>query len=199
MHKYRCVDLAGHFIKDNKKPLGDARRPMLYLGMGWDTEEVWDKNANGGRGKMVSLDLDVSLLPYTKDKTLIEDRVLYYGRLEVTCMKSYGDDREGEDPGDDEMVHIDFACVNENYPDIWTIAVLVTVYQPAGYHWTNVDSAYLRMINGGKAEPMGGNYYVKSAEAVRSYVRLSGNDIKADPDMHNQGAVIGFFFQRSNG
>lgn len=44
-----------------------------------------------------------------------------------------------------------------------------------------------------------GNYFITQADAVRSFVRLSGNDLKADPELQNNGLAVGMFFRQPRG
>merc|ERR1719327_1367705 len=91
-------------------------------------------------------------------------------------MRAFVDDRSGDVPGDDELVKMNLGCITQNHPDIEAIVVLVNVYKPQMLTWNQIDSAYLRIISGGREMQSAGNFFVHDAEAVRTFVRLSGND-----------------------
>merc|ERR1711976_712862 len=58
------------------------------------------------------------------------------------------------------------------------------------------DSAYLRIVSGGMERASGGNFFIRGAEAVRSFVRLSGNDLKEDPGLAMNSIAVGMFFRQ---
>jgi len=62
--------------------------------------------------------------------------------------------------------------------------------------WSQIDSAYMRIISGGREMSQHGNFFIHDAEAVRSFIRLSGNDLKTDPDLSLNGLAVGIFFRQ---
>merc|ERR1719487_1487724 len=76
---------------------------------------------------------------------------------------------------------------------------MVNIYSPQTLTWSEMDSAYLRIISGGVESRSGSNFFIHNAEAVRGYVRLSGNDLKGDPNLAKNGLVVGLFFRQGPG
>jgi hypothetical protein len=80
--------------------------------------------------------------------------------------------------------------------DVEAVVVVVSVYAPQQLTWNQIDSAYLRIISGGMERASGGNFFIQNAEAVRSFVRLSGNDLKEDPGLAKNSIAVGMFFRQ---
>merc|ERR1719188_748824 len=114
-------------------------------------------------------------------------------------MRAFNDDRSGDEPGDDELVKINLWCLNQYHSDVEAVVVMVNIYAPQNLMWNQIDSAYLRIISGGREMSQSGNFFVHDAEAVRTFVRLSGNDLKADPELAINGLAVGMFFREANG
>merc|ERR1712226_1166571 len=112
------------------------------------------------------------------------------------AMQAFNDDRSGDQPGDDELVKVNLGCLGQMHPDVEAVAVMVSVYAPQELTWNQIDSAYLRIISGGMERASGGNFFIQNAEAVRSYVRLSGNDLKEDPGLAKHSIAVGMFFRQ---
>jgi len=196
VQKFRCVDVAAEFTK------GGA---ALFVAMGWDTEQV-----NG-----VDLDLDIALVPFDGKKNALWPKTVWYNSQRPTtlgcgggrnlAMNGYVDDQSGDEPGDDELMRIDLTCLDQHHSEVEAVALLVNIFKPATSTWSEIDSAYLRIISGGTEQAVQGdggkvdNYYIRGAEGVRSYVRLSGNDLKSDPDLGQNGLVVGLFFKEKSG
>jgi stress response protein SCP2 len=201
VQKYRCVDVAAEFTK------GGA---PLYIAMGWDTE------SDTG-----DLDLDISMVPFDKHKNPIWPKTVWYnakrppalacgGNVHMLGMNAFVDDQSGDEPGDDELIKMDLTCLDRYHQDIEAVALIVNIFKPGPPHqltWSEIDSAYLRVVTGGVEQEVRdpqnpsqvSNYYIKGAEGVRSYVRLSGNDLKADPELGQEGLVVGLFFKEGSG
>lgn len=114
-------------------------------------------------------------------------------------MQAFADDRSGDDPGDDELVKINLGCLTQHHQDVEAVVVMVNIFTPAQLTWNQIDSAYLRIVSGGQELASGSNFFVKDAEAVRSFVRLSGNDLKSDPELNRNGLAVGMFFRQPSG
>merc|ERR1719401_414840 len=114
-------------------------------------------------------------------------------------MQAFNDDRSGDQPGDDELVKIDLGCLSQSHLDIEAIVVIANIYKPVQLTWNKLDSAYMRIISGGQEGQVSGNFVVQDAEAVRSFVRLSGNDLKEDPSLEKDGLAVGMFFRQPRG
>jgi len=166
---------------------------MLWIAMGWDTE-----------GDIQGLDLDLSLVPVNPTKYVIQSKVVDYRQKAppaLRCgkggshlaMRAFNDDQDGEGAGDDELVQMDLACLN-GHVDVQAVLVMCNIYKPA-ITWSEIDSAYLRIISGGHHQTRSGNHYIENAESVRSFVRLTGNALKASPDMAVPGLIVGLFFR----
>lgn len=188
LQKFRCVPVAPQYTKTGAS--------SIFIAMGWDTE-----------GDVENLDLDLSLVPLDGKKTVLKNKMVYYNQKTpraLSCgygarglgMQAFNDDRSGDEPGDDELVKIDLACLNQFHRDVEAVVVMVNIFAPRTLTWSSIDSAYLRIISGGREMSQSGNFFVHDAEAVRSFVRLSGEDLKADPDLANQGLAVGMFFRQ---
>lgn len=190
LQKYQCVSVAPQYAKTGAQ--------SLFIAMGWDTE-------SGISG----LDLDLSLVAIGKTKKMVPGKTVYYQEKSpsaLSCpgsrffgMQAFLDDRSGDQPGDDELVKVNLGCLSQYHPDVEAVVVVVSVYQPAELKWNQIDSAYLRIISGGQELASGGNFFVKDAEAVRSFVRLSGNDLKEDPELKTNSIAVGMFFRQQSG
>lgn len=191
LQKFQCVSVAPQYAKT-----GGA---SMFIAMGWDTESG-----------VSDLDLDLSLIPIDKYKRVIKNKMVYYqqqapaalrcgGHGNQYALQAFNDDRSGDEPGDDELVKVNLACLNQMHSDIEAVVVLVNIYAPANLKWNQIDSAYLRIISGGREMASAGNFFVHDAEAVRSFVRLSGNDLKADTDLTSNGLAVGMFFRQNSG
>merc|ERR1712187_434841 len=112
------------------------------------------------------------------------------------AMQAFNDDRSGDQPGDDEIVKVNLGCLSQHHSDVEALVVVVSVYAPQTLTWNQIDSAYLRIISGGQEMSSGGNFFVRDAEAVRSFVRLSGNDLKEDPGRAMNSLAVGMFFRQ---
>merc|ERR1712151_776414 len=154
---------------------------------------------------ITNLDLDLSLVPVNKMKQVIDHKTVFYGQKApqaLQCggnqyaMQAFNDDRSGDQPGDDELVKVNLGCLNQFHSDIEAVVVLVNIYAPEQLTWSQIDSAYLRIVSGGQEMSQGENFFVRDAEAVRSFVRLSGNDLKADPGLAMNSLAVGMFFRQ---
>merc|ERR1712048_524264 len=154
---------------------------------------------------ITNLDLDLSLVPVNKMKQVIGGKTVFYGQKApqaLQCggglygMQAFNDDRSGDQPGDDELVKVNLGCLGQMHSDVEAFVVVVSVYAPAQLTWNQIDSAYLRIISGGQELSAGGNFFVRGAEAVRSFVRLSGNDLKEDPGLATNSIAVGMFFRQ---
>ena len=116
-------------------------------------------------------------------------------------MNAFKDDRSGSEPGDDEVTTIDLACLDKQHKDVGAVVVLATIWEPIGLTWAKVDSAYVRMISGGSTQYVEntGQFFIQGSEAVRSYIRLSGNDLKADPNLQKTALAVGMLFKQPTG
>merc|ERR1712048_536604 len=166
----------------------------MGIAMGWDTESG-----------ITNLDLDLSLVPVNKMKQVIGDKTVFYGQKApqaLQCggnqyaMQAFNDDRSGDQPGDDELVKVNLGCLGQMHHDVEAVVVVVSVYAPQQLTWNQIDSAYLRIISGGMEKASGGNFFIQNAEAVRSFVRLSGNDLKEDPGLAKNSIAVGMFFRQ---
>jgi len=189
IQKYRCVSVAPQYTKVGGQ--------SLFIAMGWDTESG-----------ISNLDLDLSLVAIDGKKNVILPKSVYYKQKTppaLSCgynnfaMRAFADDRSGDEPGDDELVKIDLACLNQQHPDVEAVVVMVNIFTPQQLTWSEIDSAYLRIVSGGAEMASQGNFFVRGAEAVRSFVRLSGNDLKQDPDLGSNGLAVGMFFKEASG
>mmetsp|Transcript_125390 Transcript_125390/g.280108 ORF Transcript_125390/g.280108 Transcript_125390/m.280108 type:complete len:500 (+) Transcript_125390:2-1501(+) len=184
----RCVSVGDQYAKVG----GSA----LYIAMGWDTE-------SGVQG----LDIDLSLVALDGKKNVIPQKTVFYQQQappalrcgHTFAMRAFGDDRSGDEPGDDELLKLDLACLSQAHPDVEAVVVMVNIFAPQTLKWTNIDSAYMRIISGGQETRNGGNFFIRNAEAVRSYVRLSGNNLKRDPSLQQNGLAVGMFFRQPRG
>jgi len=204
LQKFRCVSVSPQYSKG-----GGA----IFIAMGWDTESI-DSAVNAAkkrqqyRGQSMKLDLDLSLVPLDKAGNIIPHKMVWYKSKTpqaLTCgygnyaMRSFVDDQSGEGAGDDELAKIDLSCLNSYHSDIDAVVVMVNIFSPRGLHFTEIDSAYLRIVSGGREQSVQGNFVVIGADGVRSYVRLSGNDLKRDPAIDNNGLAVGMFFRQPTG
>lgn len=189
LQKFQCVSVAPEYAKT-----GGA---SMFIAMGWDTESG-----------VSDLDLDLSLVPVDKYKRVIRNKMVYYQQKAphaLSCgygqyaLQAFNDDRSGDEPGDDELVKMNLACLNQHHQDIEAVIVMVNIYAPVHLKWNQLDSAYMRVISGGREMSASGNFFVHDAEAVRSFVRLSGNDLKSDPDLTSNGLAVGMFFRQDSG
>lgn len=204
LQKFRCVSVAPQYSKG-----GGA----IFIAMGWDTESIDSalkaaKTKQQYRGQNMKLDLDLSLVPLDKAGNIIAHKMVWYQSKtpqSLSCgygsyaMRSFVDDQDGEGAGDDELVKIDLNCLNSYHSDIDAVVVMVNIFSPRGLHFTEIDSAYLRIVSGGHEQSVQGNFVVNGADGVRSYVRLSGNDLKRDPAIDNSGLAVGMFFRQPTG
>merc|ERR1712151_48137 len=156
---------------------------------------------------ITNLDLDLSLVPVNKMKQVIGGKTVFYGQKAPQAsqcggnqyaMQAFNDDRSGDQPGDDELVKVNLGCLGQMHSDVEAF-VVVSVYAPQTLTWNQIDSAYLRIISGGQELASGGNFFVRNAEAVRSFVRLSGNDLKEDPTLATNSIAVGMFFRQQTG
>jgi len=189
IQKYRCVSVAPQYTKVGGQ--------SLFIAMGWDTESG-----------VSNLDLDLSLVAIDGKKNVIMPKSVYYKQKTppaLECgynqyaMRAFADDRSGDEPGDDELVKIDLACLTQRHPDVEAVVVMVNIFTPQQLTWSEIDSAYLRIVSGGAEMASQGNFFIRGSEAVRSFVRLSGNDLKQDPDLGSNGLAVGMFFRESGG
>jgi len=203
LQKFRCVSVSPQYSKG-----GGA----IFIAMGWDTESIESavKKAKTKHhmGQNMKLDLDLSLVPLDKAGNIIPNKMVWYKSKTphaLGCgygqyaMRSFVDDQSGEGAGDDELVKIDLNCLNSYHSDIDAVAVMVNIFSPRGLHFTEIDSAYLRIVSGGHEQNVQGNFIVNGADGVRSYIRLSGNDLKRDPAIDNPGLAVGMFFRQPTG
>merc|ERR1719356_1000442 len=140
---------------------------------------------------------------------MIQGKMVYYrdkAPRALSCpgsrffgMQAFVDDRSGDQPGDDELVKVNLGCLSQMHQDVEAVVVMVSVYAPQQLTWSQIDSAYLRIISGGRELASGGNFFVQNAEAVRSFVRLSGNDLKEDPTLATNSIAVGMFFRQAQG
>merc|ERR1712019_248563 len=114
-------------------------------------------------------------------------------------MQAFNDDQTGGLPGDDELVKLNLGCLSEQHPDIDAVVVMVNVNTPQQLTWSQIESAYLRIVSGGQEVRQQNNFIVQDAEAVRSFVRLSGNDLRAGNDLDTHGIAVGMFFRQAQG
>merc|ERR1712187_733236 len=91
---------------------------------------------------------------------------------------------------------VNLGCLGQMHQDVEAVVVVVSVFTPQHVTWNQIDSAYLRIISGGMEKASGGNFFIQNAEAVRSFVRLSGNDLKEDPGLAMQSIAVGMFFRQ---
>lgn len=189
LQKYQCVSVAAKYAK--------VGASSLFIAMGWDTESG-----------VQNLDLDLSLVPVNKMKRVIKEKRVWYNTKApptLQCgngqfaMQAFNDDRSGEEPGDDELVKVNLGCLNQYHSDIEAFVVMVNIYTPQTLTWSQIDSAYMRIISGGQELAQQGNFFVKDAEAVRSFIRLSGNDLKEDPELQKNALAVGIFFRQAEG
>eukprot|EP00930_Biecheleria_cincta_P077935 TRINITY_DN6527_c0_g1_i1.p1 TRINITY_DN6527_c0_g1~~TRINITY_DN6527_c0_g1_i1.p1 ORF type:complete len:854 (-),score=113.86 TRINITY_DN6527_c0_g1_i1:162-2723(-) len=203
LQKFRCVSVSPQYS------MGSG---AIFIAMGWDTESIESavKTAQTKHhlGQNMQLDLDLSLVPLDKAGNIIPQKMVWYKTKTphaLGCgygqyaMRSFVDDQSGEGAGDDELVKIDLNCLSSHHPDIDAIVVMVNIFSPRGLHFTEIDSAYLRIVSGGHEQNVQGNFVVNGADGVRSYIRLSGNDLKRDPDIDNSGLAVGMFFRQPTG
>eukprot|EP00930_Biecheleria_cincta_P077936 TRINITY_DN6527_c0_g1_i2.p1 TRINITY_DN6527_c0_g1~~TRINITY_DN6527_c0_g1_i2.p1 ORF type:complete len:817 (-),score=131.87 TRINITY_DN6527_c0_g1_i2:128-2578(-) len=203
LQKFRCVSVSPQYS------MGSG---AIFIAMGWDTESIESavKTAQTKHhlGQNMQLDLDLSLVPLDKAGNIIPHKMVWYKSKTphaLGCgygqyaMRSFVDDQSGEGAGDDELVKIDLNCLNSHHPDIDAVVVMVNIFSPRGLHFTEIDSAYLRIVSGGHEQNVQGNFVVNGADGVRSYIRLSGNDLKRDPDIDNAGLAVGMFFRQPTG
>jgi len=186
LQKYQCVSVAPQYAKTGAQ--------SLFIAMGWDTESG-----------ITNLDLDLSLVPVNKMKQVINHKTVFYGQKApqaLQCggnqyaMQAFNDDQSGDQPGDDELVKVNLGCLGQMHHDVEAVVVVVSVYAPQQLTWNQIDSAYLRIVSGGMERASGGNFFIQNAEAVRSFVRLSGNDLKEDPGLAMNSIAVGMFFRQ---
>jgi len=188
LQKFQCVSVAPQYAKTGGQ--------SLFIAMGWDTESG-----------VADLDLDLSLVPVDKMKRVIPHKRVWYNTKApqplqcghgMFAMQAFVDDRSGDEPGDDELVKVNLGCLGQ-HSDVEAFIIVVNIYQPQGLTWSQIDSAYMRIISGGQELAQGGNFFVRQAEAVRSFIRLSGNDLKEDPELQKNGLAVGIFFRQEQG
>jgi len=171
----------------------------VYIGMGWGTE-----------GDVEGLDIDLSLVPLNKRKEYIKDKVIYFNNKQpnsLRCshgsygyaMQAFADDRSGDSPGDDELVKVNLDCLTKQFTDIETIVVVASIYRPQKLTWNMLDSVYMRLISGGHEEQRGQSFLVRDADSLRSFVRLSGDSQKANPNMEHNTLAVGMLFKETSG
>eukprot|EP00929_Paragymnodinium_shiwhaense_P072974 TRINITY_DN3705_c0_g2_i1.p1 TRINITY_DN3705_c0_g2~~TRINITY_DN3705_c0_g2_i1.p1 ORF type:complete len:845 (-),score=198.18 TRINITY_DN3705_c0_g2_i1:71-2605(-) len=204
LQKFRCVPVS-------YTAQGYAR-PPVFIAMGWDTES-FEAQYKAKKQKVADLDLDLSLVPIDKWKRVIKGKRVWfsskapgalscgggYGSGARMAMRGFTDDRSGEGAGDDELVKIDLECL-ENHRDIDAVIVTVNIYEPSHVRFSDLDSAYLRIVTGGQEAYVRkpGNdeqFVVNNADGVRSYMRLSGDDLKRDGELNMNGLAVGMFFR----
>lgn len=203
LQKFRCVSVLPQYSKSNG---------AIFIAMGWDTESIESAvkkaKTNHRLGQNMQLDLDLSLVPLDKAGNIIPHKMVWYKSKTphaLGCgygqyaMRSFVDDQSGDGAGDDELVKIDLNCLDSYHSDVDAIVVMVNVFSPRGLHFTEIDSAYLRIVSGGHEQNVQGNFIVNGADGVRSYIRLSGNDLKRDPSIDNSGLAVGMFFRQPTG
>eukprot|EP00928_Gymnodinium_smaydae_P087665 TRINITY_DN718_c0_g1_i1.p1 TRINITY_DN718_c0_g1~~TRINITY_DN718_c0_g1_i1.p1 ORF type:complete len:933 (-),score=147.64 TRINITY_DN718_c0_g1_i1:77-2875(-) len=196
LQKYRCVTVS----PEARKSGGGA----IFIGMGWDTESA--KGAYKTKGESLNLDLDLSLVPLNRKKEIIDHKKVWWRAkkpeaLRAGCrsyaMQAFADDQSGSGAGDDELVKIDLDCLDSRFhEDIEAIVLTVSIYSPQTIHWTEIDAAYLRIISGGHEQKRDGNFYIENADAVRTFMRLAGEDLKRDNALDNSGLAVGMFFRQ---
>jgi stress response protein SCP2 len=196
LQKFQCVSVAPQFLKQGGHP--------LYIAAGWDTDS-----------SLGNLDIDLALVAIDAKKRVIRSpgKTVFYGDKEPralhcghygSAMKSFGDARSGEGPGDDEMMKIDIGCLDQYHRDVEAVVLLASIFEPAGITWRQIDSAYLRIISGGREVPTqpgreAPKVNIMGAEAVRTFVRLSGNDLKSDVEAAHPTLAVGIFFRQPRG
>jgi len=201
VEKFRCVAIPAHYAHTSGK--------ALYFAMGWDTESI-----AGMSQQSQDLDIDLAMVPLNVRKEALIDKVVFFGNNGVkgpktpalTCgqpgsfaMESTIDDRSGDGPGDDEIVRVDLECLGRYHSDVHAVAVLASIYSPAQTSWRHVDSAYLRVVAGGRLLSHQGNFFVRDADGVKSFVRVSGNDMKGEEAFSEKGLVVGLLFRDGAG
>eukprot|EP00929_Paragymnodinium_shiwhaense_P072972 TRINITY_DN3705_c0_g1_i1.p1 TRINITY_DN3705_c0_g1~~TRINITY_DN3705_c0_g1_i1.p1 ORF type:complete len:559 (-),score=110.70 TRINITY_DN3705_c0_g1_i1:71-1549(-) len=207
LQKFRCVPVSysSH----------EHARPPVFIAMGWDTESFESRYRGGGRTKGPELDLDLSLIPIDKRKRVISNKMVWfrsktpgtlacgggggYGSGGRYAMRGFTDDRSGEGAGDDELVKLDLDCL-DYHKDIDAVLATVNIYEPSNVRFSDLDSAYLRIVTGGaeayvRKDGDDQQFVVNNADGVRSYVRLSGDDLKRDRELNMNGLVVGMFFR----
>eukprot|EP00928_Gymnodinium_smaydae_P004302 TRINITY_DN1147_c0_g1_i8.p1 TRINITY_DN1147_c0_g1~~TRINITY_DN1147_c0_g1_i8.p1 ORF type:complete len:697 (-),score=55.76 TRINITY_DN1147_c0_g1_i8:30-2120(-) len=170
----------------------------LFVGMGWDVAD--------------DVDIDMSLVPITQGKRVMQDGIVFFNRKEppaLACyemginefaLRAFSDDRTGDSPGDDELTMIHLSCLEKLYAGIEAVVVMANIYRPSNFAWNRMDSVYMRFIAGGEYSKVKDTHYiVRNSEAVHSFVRLSGDSYHADPAMDNNALAVGMLFRGADG
>eukprot|EP00930_Biecheleria_cincta_P075336 TRINITY_DN624_c0_g1_i2.p1 TRINITY_DN624_c0_g1~~TRINITY_DN624_c0_g1_i2.p1 ORF type:complete len:1262 (+),score=294.30 TRINITY_DN624_c0_g1_i2:23-3808(+) len=191
VQKFRCVPIPERYSQPGAE--------KLYFAMGWDVADTAGLQGDG-------LDLDLSLVPFDRNKNPLPEKMVWKDLKapaalgckgkDMGAMHGFIDHRMGTEPGDEEVAAIDLACLDELHPEVDTVAVLGSIFRPSTMTWRQVRSAYLRILSGGAWEhnKQGDRFGIRGA-TVRSYIRLSGDDLKADPELQEQSLVVGLLFR----
>merc|ERR550525_1450517 len=112
-------------------------------------------------------------------------------------MESFGDEKVGATPGDDEIVKLDLGCLQNEHNDVQAVVVMANIKEPKHVRWAHLGSAYVRIIAGGKISGRPGHTFVHHSDGVRAYMRLTSLELKADSELSTrQGLVMGMFFRQ---
>lgn len=109
----------------------------LRLGVGWDKDRTAGFIRSGAR----EIDLDASAVEFA-DGQLFD--LAFYNNLQTRdgSVAHLGDNRTGQEQGDDETLTVDLSRV---YGKVDTIVFLVSSYQGHSLEWVN--NAYCRLVD----------------------------------------------------
>ena len=120
-----AMDKTFQMKKDDHAQLPDNAKAVLVC-LGWSCDDA--------------IDLDASIVPVSKEKEPLQDRIVYYGRLQQPGMKHSGDDQTGANKGDAEVIRVDLDQVPADSVELY---VTVNIYSKHSFR--QVYDAYVRL------------------------------------------------------
>ncbi len=112
---------------------GQVALTHLAIGLGWDSEHV-------------DYDLDASVFGLGADELILgEEWFIFYGQPESPdgCIRYGGDNVTGDGEGDDEVIEIELAGIDD---DIQKLVVTITLTTP-GVSLSDIENSYMRIVN----------------------------------------------------